>query len=66
MTLLKAEHNENGIWYFSTIRKAASFIDSADSNVNAAIKARRKVKGWEFEWIESDDVLSKYIDPKRQ
>lgn len=66
MKLIKAEHNEKGIWYFSTIRKCSQFIDSVDANVNTSLKrTHRKVKGWELEWIESGEILSKYIDPER-
>lgn len=66
MRLIKAENNEKGIWYFSNIRKCAQFIDSPDSNVNISLnKTHRPVKGWDLEWIESDSILSKYIDCKR-
>lgn len=64
MKLLKAEHQEKGIWYFSTLRKCAAYIDSADSNLRAAINNKRKCRGWDVEEIESDDILSKYIDPE--
>lgn len=67
MKLIKAEHNEKGIWYFSNIRKCAQFIGSGDSNINTSLhKTGRKVKGWELEWIVSDDILSKYIDCESQ
>lgn len=66
MRLIKAENNEKGIWYFSNIRKCAQFINSGDSNINTSLnKTGRKVKGWYLKWIESDDIISKYIDPEK-
>ena len=66
MRLIKAEHNEKGIWYFSNIRKCAQYIGAGDPNVNTSLnKTHRPVKGWNLEWIESDSILSKYIDCDR-
>lgn len=64
MRLIKAEHNENGIWYFSNIRKCAQYIGAGDPNVNISLnKTHRPVKGWNLEWIEAYDIICKYIDP---
>ena len=65
MKLIMAEHQQKGIWYFSTLRKCAAYIGAADSNVRSAITKKWKCSGWSIEEIESDDILSKYIDPER-
>ena len=65
LKLIKAEHPEKGIWYFTNIRKCAKFIDSADSNVSASLnRTHRPVKGWTLERIEDDNIICKYIDPE--
>ena len=68
MKLIKIKNSENqekGVWYFSSLRKCARYIGAADSNLRAAINKKRKCGGWDVEEIESDEILSKYIDPER-
>jgi hypothetical protein len=62
MRLLKLK-NEKETWYFSTYQKAAHWLETSGSNIIRALKVKTKCKGYECEWIEADDVLSKYIDP---
>lgn len=56
--------NENEAWYFSSLRKCANYIGAADSNVRYAMNSGRKCRGWNVENYESDEILSKYIDPE--
>lgn len=65
MKLIKAENDVKGIWYFTTIRKCAAYIGAADSNLVTALKTKYKCHGWSVEKIESDEIISKYIDPER-
>lgn len=66
MKLIKAT-KEDKTWYFSTLRKCALYIGAADSNVKKVLNGiNRTACGWSIEEIESGEVLSKYIDPKRQ
>lgn len=63
MKMIKIE-NENQALYFSSLRKCAQYIGAADSNVRYAINTGRKCRGWHVEDYESDEILSKYIDPE--
>lgn len=66
MKLIKIKNSENDeAWYFSSLRKCARYIGAADSNLRMAINKKRKCGGWDVEEIESDEILSKYIDPER-
>lgn len=65
MKLILAEHPEKGIWYFSTQRKCAAYIGVADPQVKTVLDGKRNhTHNWKLQWIESDDVISKYIDPE--
>lgn len=67
MKLIKATNESKGlIWYFTTINKAAMYISTSPSNVNRVLGDEEKlVKGWKIEEIESDYILSKFINPER-
>ena len=65
MKLIKIENEQNEPLYFSSLRKCAKYIGAADSNIKLAIKKNRKCNGWDVEEIESDEILSKYIDQER-
>ena len=66
MKLLKIEHPINGIWYFTSAIKAAVWLDTSAPNIYTSMKNRKTVKGWSLEWVEEDDVLSQYINPKNK
>lgn len=63
MRLFKLEHDEKGIWYFTGTAKAAKYIDTAQSYLNQCLRIGKTCKGWSIEEIESDDIISKYINP---
>ena len=66
MRLLKAEHKENGIWYFTSINKAAQYINSSATYIRMQLGGiSKQVKGWEFEWTEDDNIINKYINPEK-
>lgn len=67
MKLIKATNEEKNLtWYFTTINKAAMYISTSPSNVNRVLGDQDKlVKGWKVEEIESDYILSKFINPER-
>lgn len=64
MKLIKVE-NEHEIWYFSTQSKAAHWINTHPANLAYALGDKsRRCKGYQCEWIESGDILSRFIDPE--
>lgn len=66
MRLLKIEKTGEETLYFSTLTKCANYIGSSVSNVRSTLHGLcKQCKGYEIEWIESDDVLSKYIDREK-
>lgn len=66
MKLYKIENEELGIWYFTSKAKIAKFIDTSLNYIALRIGLEKPCKGWMIEEIDSDDVLSKYINPKRK
>lgn len=68
MRLLMIESYEKGIWYFTGIQECANFLDVSYNAVNYWLKGMSKTcRGFEsIEWIESDDVISRYINPSRK
>lgn len=67
MRLLMIESYEKGIWYFTGIQECANFLDVSYNAINYWLKGVSKTcRGFEsIEWIESDDVISRYINPSR-
>ena len=68
MQLIKLE-NENSVWYFTSLTKAASFLGTCPANVGRVVNGNSpsaKVRGWNAEMIESDEILSYYIDPSQE
>lgn len=66
MKLLMLEHPEHGVWYFTTNNKGAKYIGTSMSNLMLMLKGYcKQCKGWKGQWIMSDDILSKYINPER-
>jgi len=66
MRLFKAEHNENGIWYFSTKAKLLKYINTSQTYLDHCMIVEKPCKGWIVEEIDDDNILSKYIDPERK
>ena len=65
--LLRAEHYEYGIWYFTTIGKCATAIGVENSQVKYYLEKNRPFKGWNFMFIEdAGDVPYNWINPTRQ
>lgn len=66
MKLFLAEHPEKGIWYFSTQAKCAHYIGTHPTSVQKVIRGEMShTRGWHIEEIEDDNIISKFIDPKR-
>ena len=66
MDLIKIENEEKGIFYFTSYGKAGQFLDVHSNAIRNACHGACKVKGFECRWIESDDILSRYIDNSRE
>jgi len=66
MKLIMIDHDEHGVWYFTTKAKAAKYIETSPSYLDLCIKLKRPCKDWTIEEIESDDVICKYIDPDKK
>lgn len=66
MKLLKAEHPEQGIWYFTSIGKASAYVNTSGTYIKMVLAGiSKKVKGWTFEWTEDDNIINKYINPEQ-
>lgn len=64
MRMIKIENNYE-IWYFSTPTKAAHWMNCSPANVIQSIKLGCKAAGYTCEWINADNVISKFIDPEK-
>lgn len=65
MKLIKAEHPEKGILYFSTRMKCANWIGVSTVYINHILKGLAKTaKGWRITETEDGNILNKYIDPE--
>ena len=65
MRLLRIKKENERELYFSSLTKCANYIGTAVSNVRISVAGICKCKGYTVEWIESDDILSKYIDNEK-
>lgn len=67
MKLIMIESDEKGIWYFTGIRECADFLGVTYTAIRYWLQGVNKsCKGWtHIEEIESDDVLSRFINPSR-
>jgi len=64
--LIKAEHPEQGIWYFTTQSKAAEYIGCTQTQIRMVLTDfMNKAKGWTLEYTEDGDILNKYINPEK-
>ena len=66
MKLVKIEHPTKGIWYFTNPYKASEYIGTGSTYFTNRMKQGKTAKKWSAEWIESDEIMSKYINPERQ
>lgn len=64
--LIKAEHYEKGIWYFTTTYQAGKYLNTPPSNVKGCLKGWfKQLKGWTFEYVPNDGtILLQYINPE--
>lgn len=66
MKLLKAEHPEKGIWYFTNYNKADKYIGTSSTYIKMQVAGISKtVKGWTFEWTDDENIINKYINPEK-
>lgn len=63
--LLMGENNEKGIWYFSSIYKAATAIGVQTNLLKYYIDRSKEYKGWNFEWVDGENIIYKYINPEK-
>ena len=68
MKLLMIESDEKGIWYFTGLQDCADFLGVSYNTVRLwNIGVTKTCRGFtSLEWIESGDVLSRYINPSRK
>lgn len=68
MRLLKIEKDEQTRWYFTGIQECANYLNVSYNAINFWLKGVTKTcKGFRhIEWIESGDILSRYINPNKQ
>ena len=67
MKLYKVEHDEKGIWYFTTLAKAARYIGTSQTYIIQCFKRACRCKGWSIEDVSNsiDTVITRYVDPER-
>lgn len=65
MPLLMAEHDEKGIWYFTSTYKAAAALGIQNTLLIYRMGKNHRSDGWSFEWVEGCDVIYKYINPEK-
>lgn len=68
MKLLMIESDAKGIWYFTGKQECADFLGVSYNAITLWLKGLNKTcRGFKYiEWIESGDVLSRYINPSRE
>lgn len=68
MRLLMIESDEKGIWYFTTIKDCADFLDVTTNAVRYWVAGVCPTcKGFTHrEWIEDDNIISAFINPTRE
>lgn len=71
-TLLCAEHDTYGIWYFTNRKKVERALGIVQPLQDYHMRKSQisgektwKIKGWTFSWVENgDDIIYKYINPE--
>ena len=66
MKLFMIDHEEHGVWYFTSKSRAAKYLETSPVYIDYCIKLGKTCKGWKIEEIESGDILSRYINPERK
>ena len=64
--LLKAEHPEYGIWYFTNANQFAATFNFGRTTVEYHIKRTGNYENWHLEWVDGSDVLYKFVNPSRE
>lgn len=66
MKLYMCEHDEQGIWYFTNLNKAAKYIGTSMTNLQHVVKKEfKQFKGWTIEEIDDDNIISRFINPEK-
>ena len=68
MKLLMIESDEKGKWYFTGLQECANFLTVSYNTMRLwKLGVTKTCRGFKsIEWIESGDVLSRYINPSRE
>ena len=68
MKLLMIESDEKGIWYFTGLQECANFLNVSYNTMRLwNLGVTKSCRGFKsIKWIESGDVLSRYINPSRE
>ena len=66
MKLFLLDNDVEGVWYFTDTAKAARYIETSQSYLDLCRKLGRRCKGWSIEEIDDDNVISRYINPKKK
>jgi len=64
--LIMAEHNEKGIWYFSSSTLCCLYCEISQSGMwNTLRGLSKQCKGWKLSIVENDGSIPRqWIDPK--
>lgn len=64
--MIQIEHDQYGIWYFTSKNKAANFIQTIPIYFNNCLAQGRKCKGWTINEVDTEagPIISNMIDPK--
>ena len=64
MKLLRLEHDELGIWYFTDVTKAANYTGLSEFEIFALLDGEiYDCYGWTCEEVDDDYVIRRFIDP---
>jgi hypothetical protein len=68
MRLLMIESDAKGIWYFTGLQECADFLKVSYNTIRMWNKGVTKTcRGFtSIEWIEDDNIISRFINPSRQ
>ena len=62
--LLKIEHEDLGVWYFTSAGSCAKVLGIQQTTLNHHLKRNGNYKDWKFEWIDGSEIQYKYINPR--
>lgn len=63
--LIKAQHPEYGVWYFTSLNIFADAIGTQRNAVDYYIKQNKQYKNWTLEIADASEIPYKYINPER-